>query len=311
MQRQSITYAPEIVAFVNYMTISRNKSPRTAKEYARDLTRFARFIAPAELVDATTAQIEAWRDALLTEGRNQPQSVRRKLAAVSSFFNWREKKDLLDRKNPFRAVEMPDVARPLPKVMSEGEIRTLLSAHVPHRRHAHYLETRDHAMMEVLYASGLRRFELTALDLSDIDFDRKKVHVRHGKGDKARYSFLTEPAIEALQKYLHLRPTMVGEHSGSALFLTISGKRITPRQLWCVFAKIREAAKADGLVKHVVPHTVRHSFATHIFRRSRNIRAVQKLLGHSSINTTERYTHVDDDELQELYEASHPRAKAF
>lgn len=304
------TTNPAVHAFVEYMTVGRNKSPRTAIEYARDLARFARFIAPHELVDATTVQIESWRDTLRREGRNQPQSVRRKLAAISSFFKWREKKHLLQRENPFADVDLPDVPRRLPQVMSEDEVRTLLSARVHHRRHGAYLDLRDRAMMEVLYGSGLRRFELCGLDLADIDAQSGKVRVRHGKGDKERYSYLSEPALESLSAYLEVRPTHLTTRSGSALFLTIRGDRITPRQLWVVFARLRAAAVEVGLTKHVVPHTLRHSFATHIYRNSRNIRAVQKLLGHSSINTTEKYTHIEDDELRDIYRSAHPRAKA-
>lgn len=308
MQPDTTAPSPEIQAFVGYMTIGRNKSPRTAAEYARDLARFQRFIAPAALIDATTEQIELWRDALRVEGRNQPQSVRRKLAACSAFFRWRVKKKLrLD--NPCDAVELPTCGKPLPKVMTEDEAQILMAATVHHRRHRAFLDARDRAMMEVLYGSGLRRFEATGLDIADVDLVSRKVHVRHGKGDKARYSYLSEPAVAAIQAYLPMRAKYTREGSGTALFLTIAGDRITPRQLWCVFKRLREAAREQGLTKHVVPHTMRHSFATHIYRRSRNIRAVQKLLGHASINTTERYTHIEDDELREIYEAAHPRAK--
>lgn len=304
------TASAEIHAFADYMTIGRNKSERTAVEYARDLARFDKFLEDKPLYEASTEDIELWRDSLRREGRNQPQSIRRKLAAVSSFFKWwvKKKKGRLD--NPFDADLMPQCSRPLPKVMSEDEAECLLNARITHRRYASFLEPRDRAMMEVLYGSGLRRFEACGLDLLDVDLRNLKVRVRHGKGDKERYSFLTQPAADAIRAYLEVRSLHANERSGSALFITVKGDRITPRQLWAVFKRIREAAKENGLLKHVVPHTLRHSFATHIYRRSRNIRAVQKLLGHSSINTTERYTHIEDDELREIHEMAHPRAKA-
>lgn len=303
------TMNPDIHAFVDWFTISQNKNQRTAIEYARDLARFERFITPAPLTDASDEQIQAWTDSLLREGRNQPQSVKRKFAALCSFFAWRCKKKLR-ADNPCVSVDMPKCARPLPKVMTEGEAECLLSARVKHRRHSALLDARDRAMMEVLYGSGLRRFEVCGLDVADVDLPSLKVRVRHGKGDKERYSYLTQPAAAAIEAYLALRPQYVSDQSGSALFLTITGSRISPRQLWAEFDRLRRAAKENGLEKHVVPHTLRHSFATHIYRRSRNIRAVQKLLGHSSINTTERYTHVEDDELREIHEAAHPRARA-
>lgn len=304
------TASAEIHAFIDYMVVGRNKSERTAVEYARDLARFDRFLDEKPLTEASTDDIERWRDSLRREGRNQPQSIRRKLAAVSSFFKWwvKKKKGRLD--NPFDEDLMPQCSRPLPKVMTEDEAELLLNARVKHRRHAELLTSRTRAMMEVIYGAGLRRFEACGLDLLDVDLRNMKVRVRHGKGDKERYSFLTEPAAEAVRAYLEVRPKYVTASSGAAMFITIKGDRITPRQLWSEFARLRKAAKEDGLTKDIVLHTLRHSFATHLYRRSRNIRAVQKLLGHSSINTTERYTHIEDDELREIYESSHPRAKA-
>lgn len=295
----------EVQNFARYFTVSRNKSPRTATEYSRDLLRFSRFIAPTNLVDATTEQIEEWRDALLTEGRNQPQSVRRKLAAVSSFFTWRGKKKLLGRENPFAGVEMPDVAKRLPKVMTQTEVQKILTVSVAHRRCGEYQHLRDRAMLEVLYGSGLRRAEVCDLDLDDIDLLEKTVLVRCGKGKKMRISFLSDPAVGALKAYLDVRP----DTPAQAVFLTIRRQRITPRQLWCVFKAHREAARALGLTKHVVPHTLRHSFATHLYEGGADLRAIQELLGHSSIATTQHYSHVSMERKRSVYESAHPRAK--
>lgn len=302
----NLTTSEEVAAFQRYFAISKNKSPRTAKEYARDLMRFSRFIDPVPLVDATTEQIESWRDELITEGRNQPQSVCRKLAAVASFFKWRAKKKLLGRENPFDGVEKPDVAKRIPHVMTQGEVRTLLSVTLTHRRQNNFQQIRDRAMMEVLYGSGLRRAEVCDLNLDDIDLLEKTVIVLCGKGKKQRMSFLSEPAVEALKAYLDVRP----QTPGVALFLTIRRQRITPRQLWCVFKFHREAARALGLTKHVVPHTLRHSFATGLYEGGADLRVIQELLGHSSISTTERYTHVAMERKRSVYDACHPRAKA-
>lgn len=266
--------------------------------------RFSRFIA-TPLVDATTDQVEAWMDALLTDGKNQPQSVRRKIAAISSFFRWRVKKKFRSD-NPCDAVEMPDVAKRIPHVMTQGEVRTLLSVTIPHRRHKEYQTLRDRAMMEVLYGSGLRRAEVCDLNVDDIDLTEKTVIVLCGKGKKQRMSFLSEPAVDALKLYLDVRP----QCSSPALFLTIRNGRITPRQLWSVFKSHREAAKELGLTKHVVPHTMRHSFATGLYEGGADLRVIQELLGHSSIGTTERYTHVAMERKRSVYDACHPRAKA-
>lgn len=300
------TTSSEVATFVTYFTVSRNKSARTAKEYARDLMRFSRVIAPTALVDATTEQIESWRDVLLTDGRNQPQSVCRKLAAVAAFFKWREKKKMLGRENPCGGVEKPDVKKRLPKVMTQAEVEKILSAHVKHRRFSAFQQARDRALLEVLYGSGLRRFEVCNLDLDDIDLEERVVRVRNGKGGKERYSILSAPAVDAIRAYLKIR----GEVRTCALFVTIRKDRISPRQLWSVFKQHREAAKALGLTKHVVPHTMRHSYATHLYEGGADIRVIQELLGHSSIATTQLYTHVGMERKRALYEAAHPRAKA-
>jgi integrase/recombinase XerD len=266
--------------------------------------RFSRFIHPTPLTEATTEQIEEWRDALLMEGRNQPQSVRRKLAAVSSFCKWRTKKKFR-KDNPFDGVEMPDVAKVLPKTMTDADVRLLLSVEVPHRRRGGYQHLRDRAMLEVLYGSGLRRAEVCDLDLADIDFTEGTVLVRKGKGNKQRISFLSQPAMEAIQKYLEVRPQIPGD----ALFLTIRNRRITPRQLWCVFKKHREAAKTVGLTKHIVPHTLRHAFATSLYMGGADLQVIQQLLGHSSITTTTHYAHVSLGRKRSVYEMAHPRAR--
>lgn len=302
----STTDETEVLAFVNYFTVSLNKAERTAREYGRDVRRFARFIAPDPLVDATTPQLESWRDELLTEGRNQPQSVCRKLAAVAAFFKWRKKKKLLlGRDNPCDGVEKPDVKKRLPKVMTHDEVKKILSAHVKHRRFSAFQEARDRALLEVLYGSGLRRFEVCNLDFDDVDLEERVVRVRYGKGGKERYSILSAPAVDAIRAYLEHR----GEVQTSALFVTIRKDRLSPRQLWSIFKQHREAAKALGLTKHVVPHTMRHSYATHLYEGGADIRVIQELLGHSSIATTQLYTHVGMERKRALYEAAHPRAK--
>lgn len=300
---QSIT-DPDVRAFFEWFVGDRNKSERTGVEYVRDITRFAHFLSAAPLNDATPQQIQDWMRSL--RANNQPQSVRRKVAAVSSYFAWRERKGYRDG-NPVRKVDLPAVTKSLPKSMSESDVTKLLDAKVAHRRHAMFLDLRNAAMFELMYGSGLRRFEVTGLDVSDLDFEERQVRVRHGKGDKERYTFLSGPAIQKLRAYLALREQYAGARSGAALFLTcIQRDRITPRQLWVEFKRARLAA---GLPK-VVPHTMRHAFATHSYRHGMGLRELQVLLGHASIATTERYTKVTLEHAREAYERSHPRAKA-
>lgn len=309
MPTLNFTSNPDILRFFDYFTIGQGMNARTGKEYCRDIARFERFIAPAALLDTTSEQIQDWLYHLLSDGKNKPQSAKRKYAALAAFFKYARRKKLLPGANPCEegAVDLPKCAKPLPRVMSEEDVQKLLTVPMEYRRFGDFLEPRNRAILHILYASGLRRFEATALDLADIDLERKRVRVRHGKGNKERYTYLNDKAIAVLRAYLAVRPTRVREESGFALFLAITGERISPRELWAVFAKARRAAGLEG---KCVPHTLRHCFATHIYRRSKDIRAVQKMLGHSSINTTERYTHVEDDELAEIYATSHPGAIA-
>jgi site-specific recombinase XerD len=305
IMHHSIVNPDPIQAFSDYFKIGRAKSPRTAAEYSRDLRRFQRFIEPVPITEATTEQIEAWRDALLMEGRNQPQSVRRKLAAVSSFCKWRTKKKMR-KDNPFDGVEMPDVPKRLPKHVTNADVEKILSVTLNHRKCSGFQQLRDRAMLEILYGSGLRRAEVCGLDLADIDTDERTVRVRNGKGGKERFSFLSEPALKAIADYLAVRP----ESKSEALFLTIRRQRITPRQLWCVFKKHREAARAAGLTKHITPHGFRHAYATGLYQGGADLQVIQQLLGHSNISTTTIYTYVSLDRKRAAYESAHPRAKA-
>lgn len=303
MQTQ-ITTDPDIRAFLDWFCGDRNKSERTGAEYARDLARFSRFIEPASLNDATPEQIQGWMRTL--RDANKPQSIRRKVAAISTYFTWREKKGL-SATNPCRKVDLPAVTKSLPKSMSERDVERLLNAKIHHRRHAALLDARDAAMFELMYGSGLRRFEVCGLDLDDLDFEERQVRVRHGKGDKERYSFLSEPTIAKIGTYLALRQKYATDASGQALFITaIERKRLTPRQLWCEFKRARTAAGLEG---KCVPHTMRHAFATHSYRHGMGLRELQVLLGHASIATTERYTKVTLEHARAAYERSHPRAK--
>ncbi len=301
MLNLNFTSDPDILAFVDWFVGDRNKSARTGKEYARDIARFKRF-NNGELNDATHQQIQDWMRTL--RDRNQPQSVRRKVAALSCYFTWRVKKDYREG-NPVKKVDLPAVHKGLPRTMSESDVEKLLHAHVQHRRHKQFLEARNAAMFELMYGGGLRRFEVTALDIHDIDFEELTINVRHGKGNKERYTFLSEPTALKLREYLPIRE-QYARPGETALFLTIDRKRISPRQLWAEFDRARKAA---GL-PNIVPHTMRHAYATHLHGNGCDIVTIQETLGHTSISTTQRYVHVSLKKKREEYLRCHPRAKA-
>lgn len=304
MPNDSTTLAPDIRAFVTYMTVTRNKAERTATEYARDIARFAAFISEryeAPLNEATTEQIEAFIDHLQLDGRNLPQSVRRKTAALGAYFRFLMKKRLrTDNPADHELLTLPDVKKRLPKVMDESEIAKILRVEIKRKRKPEFQRLRDKAILEVFYGSGLRRFEVSGLDVGDVDLENRSVHVRHGKGDKERWVPCSQPAADAIRAYLEQRPA-----GGEALFVGLGGARLTPRSVWKLFRDIADAAE---LKQHVVPHTMRHSFATHLHDHGAPLLHIQKLLGHSNINTTTIYTHVSQAQTRENYDKYHPRA---
>lgn len=291
---------PEVRDFQRYMNVRRNCAPKTAEGYARYLDRFALFIAPRPLLKAKAKHITAWTDGLMEDGSNQPQSIHRKLAAISGFFRW-GRKTKLTKKNPMEDVEKPSCGKPLPEYMTEAEVETVMRV-AENRTVEPFFKTRDLAALQVMYGSGLRRSEVAQLDLADLDLDLRTLHVRHGKGDKARLGFLSPEAVVAVKAWLERRPT-----NATALFTKTNGKRLSARQLWVVF---REIADAAGLKKRVVPHTLRHSYATHLRDHGADIQVVQRLLGHSSVATTERYSHVSLEHLRSAYEGAFPQERA-
>ena len=282
---------------MNYMAVERHCSLRTATEYCRDVERFAKFIAPKKLRKAKAKDARAFINSLMEDGSNQPQSAHRKIAALVAYYKWAIREKIVKR-NPMDGVEKPKAGKPLPKCMTEADVKRLLEAGAAGREPFYAL--RDKAMLAVLYGSGLRRAELTDLDLGDIDFTERQVHVRHGKGDKARVGFLSDDSIAALKAWLEVRP------SGSeALFTKTNGKRLSPRQLWVVF---RQALNAAGIKANVVPHSLRHSFATNMLTRGADLMTVKNLLGHSSVATTQTYTNVSIEHMRSQFEKAYPRS---
>lgn len=290
---------PEVAAFFHYMSVERNCALRTAEGYARDVEHFADFIAPKSYLKAKPKHVRRWVNTLMETGGNQPQSAHRKIAALAAFYKWcvREK---LRKRNPMVEIEKPKAGKPLPQCMTAEEVERVLQTAQSRDVDAFY-RLRDYAAMELLYGSGLRRSECTALDTSDVDLEHGILRVRHGKGNKERLVFVGARSAEAIRAWLGIR----GTHAGP-LFVVKNGRRLSSRQLWVVF---REIADASGLEKHVVPHTFRHSYATHLHDGGADLRTIQELLGHSSVATTQRYAHVSLEHMRGQFEKAHPRAK--
>lgn len=295
---------PTIAEFAAYLRLERGQSPRTSEEYARDVELFGGFLEPGvvkgrpfgKLAEATASDVRRFVMELMGPRKYTPVSVRRKIAALRSYYAL-QKREGRRADNPAADVPPPKAPKRLPHVMSEGEVARLLKTRRSGK--TDFQRLRDVAIMELLYASGIRRAELVGLDLSDVDVDRRRMRVI-GKGNKQRTVFLNHAAAEAIRAYLGVRPRSADE----ALFLSRRKTRLSHRQAWVIF---REFAQLSGLAKHVTPHVMRHSFATHLLENGADIMTIKELLGHESLSTTQIYTNVSLEHMRRTYEDAHPR----
>jgi integrase/recombinase XerC len=288
-----MTEAP--AAFLRYLAAEKNASPNTLKSYGTDLRQFAAFltdegVAPSQL---TTRHIRAFLVVLHARALD-PASVGRKLAAVRSWLRFLVRRGVLER-NPAREVRGPRLPKKQASFLDADEAKALVE--VPHGGgHA----PRNAAILELLYASGLRVSELSGLDVADVDEAAQTVCVL-GKGRKERIVPFGRKAAHALQVWLQVRGIDPGP-----LFSSYRGRRINPRDVYDI---VRCSARAVGITRTVSPHTLRHTFATHLLNEGADLRAVQEFLGHSRLSTTQRYTHVGADHLLKVYDRAHPRAR--
>jgi len=283
-------------SFLEYLAVERGASPHTLRSYAADLSEFTRFLAEEKIGGWEAADTRAVRAHLarLHQRRLSKATIARKLAAVRSCFRFLARRGSLDG-NPARQVRSPRLGRKLPSFLPKDEATALLDA-APEPSAG---GARDRALLELLYASGLRVAECCGLDLDDLDEGRRTVRVL-GKGDKERVVPVGDTALEALAAYLAMR----GRRRGP-IFLNARGGRLTARRAHRI---VRRRARRAGLTQRVTPHTLRHSFATHMLGEGADLRLIQELLGHSRLSTTQRYTHVSPEHLMRVYDRAHPRA---
>jgi integrase/recombinase XerC/integrase/recombinase XerD len=280
---------------------ARGCAERTRRAYGVDLGGFAEWAGPQGLAPADVRHRDVRRyGAGLSAAGAAPATVARKLAAIRGLFGFLVRTERAGQ-NPAELVSSPKRSEKLPKVLSTEQMRTLLEQ-IPARTP---LELRDRAMLELAYSCGLRCEEIVNLDQGAMDFDSEQLRVL-GKGSKERILPVGEPAQRALRRYLERgRHALSADPGQPALFLSKSGRRLSNSDvtrrlgLWA-----REAAMAAG----VSPHSLRHSFATHLLEGGADLRTIQELLGHASISTTQVYTRVDAARLRDTYAASHPRA---
>ncbi|HEX2058597.1 MAG TPA: tyrosine recombinase [Actinomycetota bacterium] len=298
--------------FVTHLRVERGLSENSVMAYRRDLAKWTAFCADAgvELHSAGPDDVTEFLDRL-RKGRAPasspmaPSSVARSLVSVRAFYRFLVRECGLET-DPTARVGSPSRPRSIPKAISLEQVERLIES--PARD---LLGRRDTAMLEVLYGAGLRISELIALDVDDVDLDEGAVIVRSGKGGKGRLVPLGSAARRALDEYLvRTRPELLrrarGRADAAALFLNSRGGRLGRQGCWKV---LKQHARSAGLDRLVSPHTLRHSFATHMLDAGADIRVVQELLGHSSLATTQVYTLVSDRHLHEVYVTSHPRAR--
>ena len=292
--------------FLSYMTVERGVSPNTVAAYRNDLGQLAEFVGER----APDSETRGWSavDAhmiasylLELHSRGYSDTTRaRKVASAKSLFAFLIEEGVVDT-DPMDNVSSPKLGRSLPDTLTVDEVDALLSAPTGDSPAA----DRDRAMLELLYASGIRVGELVSLNLDDISLDQGAIRC-FGKGSKERMVPIHDRAADLLRAYLGRgRPALAKAQSGAALFLNSRGKRLSRQGFWLV---LKRWAEQSGIRKRVTPHTLRHSFATHLLRGGAPLRHVQELLGHASITTTQVYTHLTTEHVRNEYDRAHPRA---
>jgi integrase/recombinase XerD len=295
--------------FLSFMSVEKGASGNTVAAYRNDLQQFDSYVNSAhgnghsardwEVLDRTTIT-----DYLLTLKRKNyaEATVARKVAAIKSFFQYMQAEGQI-RRNPAESLESPRVGRSLPKPLSVTEIDELLEQ--PMKRNTPEAR-RDRAMLELLYATGLRVTELVSLDVDDVNMAASYVRCM-GKGSKERTIPIHEQAAAAVAAYLDDgRAPMVKSRKESALFVNRRGERLTRQGFWLI---LKQYAREAKITSAVTPHTLRHSFATHMLRGGAPLRNVQELLGHENISTTQVYTQIASEHVRQVYEKAHPRAR--
>ncbi|MFC1661942.1 site-specific tyrosine recombinase XerD [Gemmatimonadota bacterium] len=287
--------------FLDYLTFERGLSDRTLSAYQRDLKRLLLFLqeqgcpGPEKI---TAPQLRAFLFHLKDEGL-AATSIRRSLSAIRTYFSFLLEEGVLET-DPSERLETPKTWRKLPGALSVEEVERLLSAPDPD----HPLHWRDRSILELLYATGVRVSELVDLRLTHLDLGQGFCTV-FGKGSKERMVPIGGPALMALSRYLgEVRPRLEKGRGEGAVFLNARGGSLSRSAVWSL---VKASARKAGIDRRVSPHTLRHSFATHLLEGGADLAAVQELLGHADISTTQIYTHVDREYLREVHRTHHPR----
>lgn len=291
--------SPLVEEFINHIAVEKRHSRNTVDAYRRDLIRFWEALRGRDVKAVSASQIREF----LLELRNlglSSRSIARSLSSIKTFFRFLIQENLLQA-NPAETLESPKLWRKLPTVVSVQEVESLLDSPETDRP----LGLRDKAMLEVLYATGLRVTELISLKLNDLNLEVGYIRTL-GKGDKERIVPLGEVAQNWLRDYLEMgRPHLLKDKTAPYLFVTQRGSCMTRQGFW---KTLKQYALKSNISADVSPHSLRHAFATHLLERGADLRSVQQMLGHSDISTTQIYTHVLQNRVREIFDKHHPRA---
>ncbi len=284
--------------FKNYLLLEKKYSINTVNSYNRDLSKFAQYFEGKKLKNLTGQDLKLYIQNL--NKTMSAKSVARNISTLKSFYKFL----LIDKyvtKNPMINIIQPKISKDLPKVLSEKEVDQLLNLKLTDA-----YSYRNKAMLELMYSSGLRVSELIALKVTDIDLSMSLVRI-FGKGSKERIIPLGQPATEALFEYLTFyRHALIKKIKTNYLFLNSRGDKMTRQGFFKILQKI---AQEQGIQTPFSPHTLRHSFATHLLKHGADLRSIQELLGHSDISSTQIYTHISNEKLKENYQENHPHGK--
>ncbi len=296
-----------VLDFLAYLEFERGLSRNTLEAYRGDLLQLGRFLAPRHLsaLEASAADISDFLAALAAGDADHrpasPATIHRKSACLRSFYRHLRREGLRES-DPTATLSAPRRSRKLPQVLTRNEVEKLLSQ--PRGTDPHAL--RDRALLELMYASGLRASEAIGLELDDVDVEERVLRAR-GKGAKERIVPIGQAALRALAAYLERgRPALVKARAEVHLFVNFRGGQLTRQGLYKI---VRRHAITAGLADRMSPHTLRHTFATHLLAGGCDLRSVQEMLGHADVSTTQLYTHLSSERLKDVYFKAHPRAK--
>jgi integrase/recombinase XerC len=286
--------------FLRHLKQEKNVSPHTERSYLSDLEQFFDFLGITDLASVDHQLLRRFVAELMKHGMRRA-TIARKLSSLRAFFKYLTREGLV-KENPARLVSTPRREKLLPKVLTVDDALRLMEAPRREKIEDQGQALRDSAVLETLYSTGVRASELVGMNRGDIDRNDRLIRVR-GKGRKERVVPVGRKALEAIGEYLNARRVAA---DADAVFIGPSGKRLTARTVQRILEKYR---KKTGLAQAASPHTLRHSFATHLLESGADLRAIQELLGHASLSTTQRYTHLNLDSLMAAYDKAHPRAK--